>query len=209
MSGFVTDYISAFAAETGRHPTYDEYSQIMASYAPEQLPVISTLARGFATFDHWFAEVPSQTFTKGCNSYTKPPPTFSLTCGPPQPHDRNHGPAGFEVIGPRIRQSPLFVARALARKKATLGYGWRGRVWCSLACRTHPARSCRDGFCPNEACAIRRSRGEPIGRGRAHAAFGIRLQPMAQPAVSHRPPRRTVAHHDDMRPIQPAHRVRS
>jgi phospholipase C len=47
----------------GRHPTYDEYSQIMMGYTPEQMPVISTLARGFATYDHWFCEVPSQTFT--------------------------------------------------------------------------------------------------------------------------------------------------
>jgi phospholipase C len=26
------------------------------------MPVLSTLARGFATFDHWFCEVPSCTF---------------------------------------------------------------------------------------------------------------------------------------------------
>ncbi|MGU3643403.1 alkaline phosphatase family protein [Microbacterium sp. C23T] len=63
MSGFVTDYISAFTAEMGRQPTYDEYAQIMQGYTPQQMPVISALARGFATFDHWFAEVPSQTFT--------------------------------------------------------------------------------------------------------------------------------------------------
>ena len=63
MDGFVADYISAFTAEMGRQPTYDEYSQIMAGYTPEQMPVLSTLARGFATFDHWFADVPSQTFT--------------------------------------------------------------------------------------------------------------------------------------------------
>jgi len=63
MDGFVADYISAFTAEMGRQPTYDEYAQIMAGYTPDQVPVISGLARGFATFDHWFAEVPSQTFT--------------------------------------------------------------------------------------------------------------------------------------------------
>lgn len=62
MDGFVTDYISAFAAEKGRQPTYEEYASIMAGYTPSQLPVTSTLARGFATFDHWFCEVPSQTF---------------------------------------------------------------------------------------------------------------------------------------------------
>lgn len=62
MDGFVTDYISAFTAEMGRSPRYDEYAQIMTGYSPAQLPVVSALARGFATFDHWFCEVPSQTF---------------------------------------------------------------------------------------------------------------------------------------------------
>jgi phospholipase C len=62
MTGFVTDYISAFAAEMGRKPSYDEFAQIMTGHAPEQMPVTHTLARGFATFDHWFCEVPSQTF---------------------------------------------------------------------------------------------------------------------------------------------------
>jgi phospholipase C len=63
MDGFVTDYISAFTAEMGRQPTYDEYAQIMTGYTPKELPVTSTLARNFAVFDHWFCEVPSQTFT--------------------------------------------------------------------------------------------------------------------------------------------------
>jgi phospholipase C len=62
MDGFVADYISTFTAEIGRQPTYGEYAQIMAGYTPQEMPVVSTLARGFATFDHWFCEVPSQTF---------------------------------------------------------------------------------------------------------------------------------------------------
>ncbi len=62
MSGFVTDYISTFTAEMGRQPTYEEYSQIMTGYTPEQLPVLNGLARDFGTFDHWYSEVPSQTF---------------------------------------------------------------------------------------------------------------------------------------------------
>jgi phospholipase C len=61
MDGFVADYISFFTAEMGRQPTYDEYQQIMTGYTPEQVPVISGLARGFCVFDHWFSEVPSQT----------------------------------------------------------------------------------------------------------------------------------------------------
>jgi phospholipase C len=62
MDGFVTDYISAFTAEMGRQPTYDEYAQIMTGFTPEQVPVLNGLARGFGVFDHWFCEVPSQTF---------------------------------------------------------------------------------------------------------------------------------------------------
>jgi phospholipase C len=62
MDGFVTDYISFFTAETGRQPSYEEYSQIMTGYTPEQVPVLNGLARGFGVFDHWFCEVPSQTF---------------------------------------------------------------------------------------------------------------------------------------------------
>jgi phospholipase C len=62
MDGFVTDYISTFTAETGRQPTYEEYSQIMTGFTPEQVPVLNGLARAFGVFDHWFCEVPSQTF---------------------------------------------------------------------------------------------------------------------------------------------------
>ena len=62
MDGFVTDYINCFWAEMGRQPTYEEYSQIMTGYTPEQVPVLSGLARDFGVFDHWFCEVPSQTF---------------------------------------------------------------------------------------------------------------------------------------------------
>jgi phospholipase C len=62
MDGFVADYISTFTTEMGRQPTYEEYAQIMTGYTPEQLPVLSGIAREFGVFDHWFSEVPSQTF---------------------------------------------------------------------------------------------------------------------------------------------------
>src|SRR3984957_17557551 len=62
MDGFVTDYISTFTGEVGRQPTYDEYAQIMTGHTPEQLPVLNGIARDFGVFDHWFSEVPSQTF---------------------------------------------------------------------------------------------------------------------------------------------------
>jgi len=62
MDGFVADYISAFTGETGRQPSYDEYAHIMTGCTPEQLPVLNGIARDFGVFDHWFCEVPSQTF---------------------------------------------------------------------------------------------------------------------------------------------------
>ena len=36
MDGYVTDYISAFTAEVGRQPTYEEYSQIMTGSPPSR-----------------------------------------------------------------------------------------------------------------------------------------------------------------------------
>jgi phospholipase C len=62
MEGFVTDYANAFRVELGRAPRPEELAEIMAGYSPEQMPVLSTLAREFACFDHWFCEVPSQTY---------------------------------------------------------------------------------------------------------------------------------------------------
>jgi phospholipase C len=62
MDGFVADYISTFTGEMGRQPTYEEYAQIMTGFTPEQLPVLNGIAREFGVFDHWFSEVPSQTF---------------------------------------------------------------------------------------------------------------------------------------------------
>jgi phospholipase C len=64
MSGFVKDYISDFFVTAGRAPRPDEYAAAMGCFSPEMLPVLSTLARGFAVYDAWFCAVPAQTF---CN----------------------------------------------------------------------------------------------------------------------------------------------
>ncbi|MFO1412432.1 MAG: alkaline phosphatase family protein [Burkholderiales bacterium] len=64
MQGFVQDYCNTFVAAHGRNPTFDEYRVIMDAFTPEQLPVISTLAKSFAVYDAWFCAVPSQTY---CN----------------------------------------------------------------------------------------------------------------------------------------------
>lgn len=64
MDGFVRDYWNNLERLRGTAPTLAEASHIMGGFSPEQLPVLSTLARGFAVFDAWFAAVPSQTY---CN----------------------------------------------------------------------------------------------------------------------------------------------
>ena len=46
MDGFLADYISVLTDELGRQPTVEEYSQIMTGYTPEQMPVLSAIARG-------------------------------------------------------------------------------------------------------------------------------------------------------------------
>ncbi len=65
MSGFVADYIVNFRdVKKGKEPVEKDYRVAMGGFAPEMLPVMSTLAKSFAVYDAWFAGVPSQTF---CN----------------------------------------------------------------------------------------------------------------------------------------------
>jgi phospholipase C len=59
MDGFIADYISWVTSAGG---TPDEAAQIMQSYSPAQIPVISALAKSFAVSDAWHASVPSQTW---------------------------------------------------------------------------------------------------------------------------------------------------
>ncbi|WP_280116160.1 alkaline phosphatase family protein [Leucobacter coleopterorum] len=54
----------SFEGREGRKPSARERDQIMGSFTPEMLPVLSTLAREFGVYDNWHAAVPSQTF---CN----------------------------------------------------------------------------------------------------------------------------------------------
>ena len=52
-SGFVNNYAKVDPAHPG---------EIMKCYAPEQLPVMTTLAREFAVCDHWFSSMPGPTW---------------------------------------------------------------------------------------------------------------------------------------------------
>jgi phospholipase C len=78
LKGFVRDYISWIMRNAeNTHPTPkgvkispdgtisvspEVYSQIMHCHTPDQVPVISTLAKSFSVCDHMFCDVPTQTF---------------------------------------------------------------------------------------------------------------------------------------------------
>jgi phospholipase C len=55
MGGFLANF-APYAAEANADP-----NQIMQFYTPDDLPVISALAKGYAVSDAWFCSVPSQT----------------------------------------------------------------------------------------------------------------------------------------------------
>jgi phospholipase C len=63
--GFIINFQAAIASDQAKH--YKDSlpgtkpSDIMGMYAPEMLPVMSGLARGFAVCDRWFASAPTQT----------------------------------------------------------------------------------------------------------------------------------------------------
>jgi phospholipase C len=63
--GFVIDFKAAIASDLAKGfsdtlPGTDP-SEIMGMYSPEMLPIMSSLAKGFAVCDHWFSSAPTQT----------------------------------------------------------------------------------------------------------------------------------------------------
>jgi phospholipase C len=104
MEGFVTDYINTYRNTMGRLPSRDRYAQIMSCYTPDQLPVLSGLARGFLCFDHWFCEVPSQTYTNRSFFHAGTSSGFV-----------NNGPAGKFESG---NDAPTIFERLMAAKKS-------------------------------------------------------------------------------------------
>jgi len=59
MNGFMQDYQTA----KGVVPDFEGVSKVMSCFYPADLPYMNALAAEFAVCDHWYASVPSQTFT--------------------------------------------------------------------------------------------------------------------------------------------------
>jgi phospholipase C len=63
MNGYMLDFAEEVHEEAGVTATEDIAKEILETYEPEQLPVLSGLARHYAVSDLWFCSVPSQTNT--------------------------------------------------------------------------------------------------------------------------------------------------
>jgi len=64
MQGFITDFAYTIGWETNDKWTIvpgTTADWIMGCFAPEALPVLSALARGYAVCDHWYASAPTET----------------------------------------------------------------------------------------------------------------------------------------------------
>ncbi len=61
LAGFVASFRTSLAYDLKREPTTSELQQVMNSFDPVQLPVLSTLAKNFVLCDRWFADVPGPT----------------------------------------------------------------------------------------------------------------------------------------------------
>ena len=78
MNGFVNNYVRQNAKPSGNYLP----ESIMHYYTPEQLPVISELAKEFAVCDCWFASAPCQTW----------PNRFFLHCATAEVYENNSPP---------------------------------------------------------------------------------------------------------------------
>ncbi|WP_163931631.1 alkaline phosphatase family protein [Paraferrimonas sp. SM1919] len=63
MNGYVLDYAESIEEDVGIRATDAMAKEILETYVPEQLPVLSGLARHYCISDYWFCSVPSQTNT--------------------------------------------------------------------------------------------------------------------------------------------------
>ena len=109
MDGFVADYINTFRVELGRLPSYGEYAQIMSCFTPDQIPVFSTLAREFACFDHWFCEVPSQTYPNRSFFHAASSSGLVLNAPPGSFATRNDAPTIFERLEAAGRSWKVYI----------------------------------------------------------------------------------------------------
>lgn len=90
MDGFVTTTSACSSRSSpGNQPTTRTW-QFMTGYTPAQMPVMTGLARRFATFDHWFCEVPPCTFPNRSFFHAATSSGFVANTTPPESFVKNN-----------------------------------------------------------------------------------------------------------------------
>lgn len=92
MSGFVANYMAQKAGSPPRSPR-----SVMHFFTPEQLPVMTTLARAFGVSDQWYASAPCQTWPNRFFTHTG-------TCGGFTNNHNFHVPFDHPSIFGRMTQ---------------------------------------------------------------------------------------------------------
>jgi phospholipase C len=96
MSGFVQNYMAQEDVAAG---LYDP-NNVMNYYTPEQVPVISRLARQFAVCDRWFASAPCQTWPNRFFAHTGTANGF-------ENNDPPHFPYHMDTIFNRLEEAGM------------------------------------------------------------------------------------------------------
>jgi phospholipase C len=96
MEGFVRNYMT----QTGSPAASYVAKNIMHYFQPDQVPVISTLARQFAVCDRWFASAPCQTWPNRFFAHT-------ATANGYQNNDPTHFPYTMTTIYNRLEQASI------------------------------------------------------------------------------------------------------
>ena len=62
MQGFVNNYAAVLESYNATHSPQVDPRIIMNGFGPEHVPALSALAHGYATCDHWYSSIPTQTY---------------------------------------------------------------------------------------------------------------------------------------------------
>lgn len=118
MSGFVRNY----QAQTGKSAASYAPANVMHYYSPEQVPVLSGLARAFSVCDRWHASAPCQTWPNRFFVHTGTANGFENNAPPHFPYEM---PTVFEQLEKAVPANPWKVYFHDIPQSLTLANLWR------------------------------------------------------------------------------------
>lgn len=125
MNGYILDYEREMHHAGVATPNADQLSEIVETYLPEQLPVLSGLAKAFAVSDEWYCSVPSQTNTNRAFSLTGSSRGM-VNNGFYTPDTKNPQIIALEKAGKSLNTDSLPVSTgSLFETLQAAGYSWK------------------------------------------------------------------------------------